>query len=99
MRKLTTLLLLAVSGTTVASTEIQAPCPETVSQTDVLHVIVSDETARLSEAAAEEKTAEATEEKESADSETKTPEFTTRLPGVSANDMPGFRRHMFRTDI
>jgi len=27
------------------------------------------------------------------------PTYTTRLPGVSANDMPGFRRHMFRTDI
>jgi hypothetical protein len=26
-------------------------------------------------------------------------EFTTRLPGVSAKDMPRFRRHMFRTDI
>jgi hypothetical protein len=26
-------------------------------------------------------------------------DFTTRLPGVSANDMPRFRRHMFRTDI
>jgi hypothetical protein len=28
-----------------------------------------------------------------------TPAYTTRLPGVSANDMPGFRRHMYRTDI
>ena len=27
------------------------------------------------------------------------PEFTSRLPGVSVNDLPGFRRHMYRTDI
>jgi hypothetical protein len=27
------------------------------------------------------------------------PQFTTKLPGVAANDMPRFRRHMFRTDI
>jgi hypothetical protein len=32
----------------------------------------------------------------------KNPELTSRtsrLPGVSANDLPGFRRHMYRTDI
>jgi hypothetical protein len=27
------------------------------------------------------------------------PEISTRLPGVSASDLPRFRRHMFRTDI
>lgn len=27
------------------------------------------------------------------------PEITTRLPGVSASELPRFRRHMFRTDI
>jgi hypothetical protein len=27
------------------------------------------------------------------------PEISARLPGVSANDLPRFRRHMFRTDI
>jgi hypothetical protein len=32
-------------------------------------------------------------------SDSSVPEFTTRLPSVSANDMPRFRRHMFRTDI
>jgi hypothetical protein len=26
-------------------------------------------------------------------------EYTSRLPGVAVNDMPGFRRHMYRTDI
>jgi hypothetical protein len=32
-------------------------------------------------------------------SESPIPEYTSRLPGVSASDMPRFRRHMFRTDI
>lgn len=27
------------------------------------------------------------------------PEFTSRLPGIAVNDLPGFRRHMYRTDI
>ena len=36
---------------------------------------------------------------ESPVSDSNVPEFTTQLPGVSANDMPRFRRHMFRTDI
>ena len=31
--------------------------------------------------------------------DTSSPAYTTQLPGVSANDMPGFRRHMYRTDI
>ena len=100
MRKLTTLLLLgAACGTALASTEIQAPCPDTVADTDVLHVIVEDETAPLTDAAVTEKVEEKTESVESPVSDSKAPEFTTRLPGVSANDMPGFRRHMFRTDI
>jgi Tfp pilus assembly protein FimV len=100
VRKLTTLLLLgAACGTALASTEIQSPCPETVAQTDVLQAIVEDKSAPLSEAAAKDKAQDTTEEVESPVSDTKAPEFTTRLPGVSANDMPGFRRHMFRTDI
>jgi hypothetical protein len=93
------LLLGTLSGTAVASTEIQAPCPETVSQTDVLHVIIEKETQPLAETRNEEKSAEAEESAESPVSESSGTEFTTRLPGVSANDMPGFRRHMFRTDI
>jgi len=93
------LLLGTVSGTAVASTEIQAPCPETVSQTDVLHVIIEKETQPLTETRSEEKASDAEDNAESPVSESSTPEFTTRLPGVSANDMPGFRRHMFRTDI
>jgi len=53
VRKLTTLLLLgAACGTALASTEIQAPCPETVAQTNVLEAIVEDKSAPLSEAAA-----------------------------------------------
>ena len=100
MRNLTTLLLLgAACGTALASTEIQAPCPESVAQTEVLHVIVEDKSVPLTEAAIKKKAQEAAEEVESPVSDAKAPEFTTRLPGVSANDMPGFRRHMFRTDI
>jgi hypothetical protein len=100
VRKLTTLLLLgAACGTALASTEIQAPCPETVAQTDVLQVIVEEDSTTLTEAAAQEKVEETTEDVESPVSDAKAPEFTSRLPGVSANDMPGFRRHMFRTDI
>ena len=100
MRKLTTLFLLgAACGTALASTEIQAPCPETVARTEVLKVIVEDKSVPLGEAAAKDKAQETTEDVESPVSDTKAPEFTTRLPGVSANDMPGFRRHMFRTDI
>jgi len=30
---------------------------------------------------------------------TEIPDIATRLPGVSASDLPRFRRHMFRTDI
>ena len=100
MRKLTTLLLLgAACGTALASTEIQAPCPETVAQTDVLQVIVEEDSTTLAEATAKEQEQETTEEVESPVSDSKVPEFTTRLPGVSAKDMLGFRRHLFRTDI
>jgi hypothetical protein len=42
-------------------------------------------------------TEEAADETEA--TEYSTPEFTSRLPGISVNDLPGFRRHMFRTDI
>lgn len=100
MRKSITLMLLgAACGTAVASTEIQAPCPELAAQTDVLHAVIKDDTAALTETAAEETQDTETEQAESPVTDAKTPEFTTRLPGVSANDMPGFRRHMFRTDI
>ena len=100
MRKLTTLLLLgAACSTALASTEIQPPCPNTVADTDVLHVIVDEQSAPLTEAALKEKAEKAAESVKSPVTDTKAPEFTTRLPGVSANDLPGFRRHMFRTDI
>ena len=47
----------------------------------------------------EGKSDQANETVESPVSDSNVPEFTTQLPGVSANDMPRFRRHMFRTDI
>ena len=46
-----------------------------------------------------DKSDQVSEAVESPVSDSNVPEFTTQLPGVSANDMPRFRRHMFRTDI
>ena len=53
--------------------------------------------------AVSEKSASDTEELSSAEkpesNDSAIPEYTSRLPGVSVNDLPGFRRHMYRTDI
>jgi hypothetical protein len=49
--------------------------------------------------AADEQAEETRAEAKSPVRDSAAPEFTTRLPGVSANDMPRFRRHMYRTDI
>jgi hypothetical protein len=46
-----------------------------------------------------DKSDQASKAVESPVSDSNVPELTTQLPGVSANDMPRFRRHMFRTDI
>ena len=113
------LLLGATCGTAVASTEIQAPCPESVSHGDALHAILETDDSRpplvrtvdSSESASQAPLADADADQaenkvddtdrpaESPLSDTTGPAFTTRIPGVSANDMPRFRRHMFRTDI
>lgn len=106
------LLLGALSGTAIAATDIQEPCPETASHKDVLRAFATDETGprvrtiEASEAAvpavvsdAEDTTSAEAEEQDDATPQDATPAYTTRLPGVSANDMPGFRRHMYRTDI
>lgn len=113
------LLLGATCGSAIASTEIQAPCPESTSQSDALHAILETDEGRaplvrtvegnesVSQAPHTDVDADQTDDKvddanrsvDSPLSDTTGPTFTTRIPGVSANDMPRFRRHMFRTDI
>ena len=94
------LLLGAICGSAVASTDI--PCPDSAKKIDdTLHAILAsdDSDAALADTSADEKAEDTSETVESPVNESATPELTTRLPGVSANDMPRFRRHMFRTDI
>ena len=107
------LLLGALSGTALAATDIQEPCHKADAGQDVLTAFVAEDaaaplirtvdTAESAPAAAtdaDEKTAPDAEESEAATaSDSSAPALTTRLPGVSASDMPGFRRHMYRTDI
>jgi hypothetical protein len=108
-------LLGALSGSAIAATDIQAPCPEPADSAHMLHTFIagSDSSAPLvrtveaTEAAVSARAADAADENASDADETETtpaadaatPAYSTRLPGVSANDMPGFRRHMYRTDI
>ena len=110
----TLVLLGALSGTALAATDIQAPCPESQARSEALRALIADDaaaplvrTVEATEKAAPAAVSEA-DEKTRIDSEeaasdsgadSSTPAYTTRLPGVSANDMPGFRRHMYRTDI
>lgn len=110
------LMLVALSGSALAATEIQQPCPEATSSSDVLHAFIERDAARSAEA----RTVDAketlnsppvTESRSSTDADdlasiessesedSPMPEFTTRVPGVPVNDLPGFRRHMYRTDI
>lgn len=113
------LLIGALSGSAFASTEIQAPCPESGSRAEALEAILDvtdiqsplvrtvDATESVTPAPVADNGAESTLEENGEVSEaddsslrdSSSPEFTARLPGVSANDMPRFRRHMFRTDI
>ena len=113
------LLLGALSGSALASTEIQAPCPESDSHAEALHAILDstdiqsplvrtvDGTESVTPAPVANTGTESTIEENGDMSEADDPslrdskslEFATRLPGISAKDMPRFRRHMFRTDI
>lgn len=113
------LLLGALSGSALASTEIQAPCPESDSHAEALHAILDstdipsplvrtvDGSESVTPAPVADTGTESTIEEngsvpEADDSslrDSKSLEFATRLPGISAKDMPHFRRHMFRTDI
>ena len=109
------LLLGVFSGTALAATNIQEPCSEADARDDVLHAFIAEgdkaplvrtvdateTTASTHVADADDKSAQDAEDADDAGQQTdsSTPAFTTRLPGVSASDMPGFRRHMYRTDI
>ncbi len=109
------LLLGALSGTALAATDIQQPCPKAADRTDALETFIAHKdttrplvrTVDASEAATPVKVADSDAERPEENEATKAtpatdssePAYTTRLPGVSANDMPGFRRHMYRTDI
>ena len=105
------LLLGALSGTALAATDIQEPCPDADARKEVLTAFIAEDTpAQLvrtvdaKEPAAtpdadDTKSADSEESDSAALSDSSVPAFTTRLPGVSASDMPGFRRHMYRTDI
>lgn len=105
------ILLGALSGSALAATDIQQPCPEAAAEADVLQAFIADDPAPLvrtveasdtessTQASDDETSVEADETKASTSVESSTPAYTTQLPGVSANDMPGFRRHMYRTDI
>jgi hypothetical protein len=109
----TLVLLGALSGTALAATEIQSPCPETQARSEALHALLAEDAAaplvRTVEATETATPAPATEADDKASLEAEktvsdtadssSPAYTTQLPGVSANDMPGFRRHMYRTDI
>ena len=110
------LLLGTLSGSALAATEIEPPCPEAANSSDALHAFIeqdaapatiaetvdASETIQSSQPSATRIVAnpddpgpvEDREIKEAAQSE-----LTTRLPGIAVNDLPGFRRHMFRTDI
>ena len=98
------LLLGAWYGPAFASTDVQAPSPELTAHTESsLHEIldgddISSSTIRTIDSSAEQD-----------DDESKTddvavlnlemPDIATRLPGVSASELPRLRRHMYRTDI
>ena len=113
----TLLLLGALSGSALASTEIPAPRPESDSHAEALHAILdgsdiqsplvrtvdsSESVVPVADTGTEstiEENGDVSEAEDPSLRDSSLPEFTTRLPSVSVNDMPRFRRHMFRTDI
>ena len=112
------LILGTLSGTALAATDIEAPCPQASQSSDVLHSFIERDAAapvartidatetirsRPIDSSGNEKSAAESEDLTSTDEsdsiERPISEYTSRLPGISVNDMPGFRRHMYRTDI
>jgi hypothetical protein len=109
------ILLGTLSGTALAATDIQEPCPEAADSAGALRALIpgKDAAAPLirtvdgaetaAPARATKSDADSASVRDQSDTTAATdasiPAYTTRLPGVSASDMPGFRRHMYRTDI
>lgn len=99
------LLLGTFCGAASAATGIPDPCPESAEHTvSELHDMLSTESVVAPVADTEVEDVDSGDqetlvEAQEASSPLPGPEFTTRLPGVSASDMPRYRRHMFRTDI
>lgn len=97
------MLLAACCGSALASSDIPAPPPELVAHTDTsLHGILDEEAAppalkTLDSSKTRGESKEDAEEVTLGDMEIA--DIATRLPGVSATDLPRFRRQMFRTDI
>ena len=101
---LSTLLLCGTwCAPAMAASDIQPPCPELVSHTEAsLHVNLNDEAATPALRALESgdtPESNSVEADDKAIRKSEMPDIATRLPGVSATDMPRFRRYMFRTDI
>jgi hypothetical protein len=107
-------LLGALSSTALAATDIATPCPEAEASSDVLHTFIASDYSvvaplvqtverRENEDAAVATKAREGEDPIESDDDTSpvatSPAYTTRLPGISPNDLPQFRRHMYRTDI
>lgn len=107
------LLLSGLSGTSLAATDIQEPCPEAGAATDALHAFIAndrsvspvaqpvdalDHTSSALDSIEVKSDTESEPTEDTAEPES-APAYTTRFPGVSVNDLPQFRRHMYRTDI
>ena len=113
------LVLVALGGSALAATDIQAPCPETarseqafkaflerdttdspaVQPADASETLGAGPLAERHEKESPPKPDEAVTADDADVTDSAVPELTTRLPGVSVNDLPGFRKHMYRTDI
>jgi len=73
-----------------------SPTLQTLDSSDIVTLpSLADAGAETTESATEESKASA----KASLGNTDMPDMATRLPGVSASDLPRFRRHMFRTDI
>lgn len=94
---------LLLLGSALASTDIQAPCPELASHTESsLHDVLDEDevtTPAIRTIDSSEKQEKVSKTTETSIPNTEVPDVATRLPGVSSSDLPRFRRHMFRTDI
>ena len=99
------LLLYVCCASASAATDIGTPCPSADNNRhDKLHDMLVHEQVIAPVSDIESEVLEESDEKVATEgkdepSDAQKPEYTTRLPGVSAHDMPRFRRHMFRTDI